>query len=51
LIAALFNGVKQESAAVVIGVDVRTVQRAFAESRDGNTYQIYSCLMIMLDVT
>jgi hypothetical protein len=37
LIAALFNGVKQESAAAVIGVDVRTIQRAFAESRDGNT--------------
>jgi hypothetical protein len=37
LIAALFSGVQQESAAAAIGCGLRTVQRAFAESRDGNT--------------
>lgn len=37
LIAALFNGVNQQAAAAALGVSRSTIQRAFADSRDGDT--------------
>jgi hypothetical protein len=35
LIAVLFTGVKQERAATALGLSRTTIQRAFADSRDG----------------